>query len=187
MNKPIVDPAETDRIVLVNEDWEPIGTAPKLKSHHANTPLHLAFSVYIFNAKGKILVTQRALSKKVWPSVWTNSCCGHPAPEESMTDAITRRVQYELGMTVSDLRVILPRYQYTTPPYNGIIENEACPLFFAQTTNEPKPNPLEVEAYQWLTWDKFNSQVLGDTNDIWSWWCKDQLKQLANIPNLLQE
>lgn len=169
-----------ERIVLVNEQGEPIGSAPKLASHHKNTPLHLAFSVYIFNQAGEVLVTQRARHKKVWPGVWTNSCCGHPFPNEDMTTAIQRRVQYELGLKVSDIRVVLPDYRYKTPPFNGIIENEVCPVFFARTHKEPTPNPDEVEAYKWLGWDSFYTQASKDTDNSWSWWCKDQLKQLTN-------
>ncbi len=184
MSELTIDPAETEHIVLVNDDWEPIGTAPKLESHHANTPLHLAFSVYIFRPDGKVLVTQRANTKKVWPGAWTNSCCGHPAPGESITDAIIRRVEYELSMTLTDAHVVLPKYQYKTPPFKGVVEHEACPLYFAKTTDQPKPNPLEVDAYKWLSWEEFTTQALNDSNDAWSWWCKDQLKQLLAIPNI---
>lgn len=171
--------SEKEQIVLVNEHAEPIACAPKLASHHADTPLHLAFSVYILNSQGDVLVTQRAHHKKVWPSVWTNSCCGHPMPGESMQDAIERRVSYELGMRVSDIRVKLPEYRYKTPPYNGIIENEVCPVFFANTADEPSPNPDEVDDFKWLSWAEFRRRAGKDTTDVWSWWCKDQLKQLA--------
>ncbi len=184
MSESTIDPATQDLIVLVDDAGKPIGSAPKLASHHANTPLHLAFSVYIFRSDGKILVTQRAHSKKVWPGVWTNSCCGHPAPDEPISDAITRRVAYELGMTVTDLRCLLPDYRYQTPPFNGIIEHEVCPLYFANTTDEPQPNALEVDDFHWLTWDEFTKNALSDDNDTWSWWCKDQLKQLLTLPDL---
>ncbi len=169
-------------IVFVNEQGDPTGkTGEKLASHNDATKLHLAFSCYIFNEEGKVLVTRRADSKKVWPSVWTNSVCGHPAPGESFDDAITRRALYELGMEVSDIEVRLPNYRYTTPPYNGIIENEFCPVFFAKTNAEPNPNPDEVSAYKWLQWEKFVQEAKDDENNVWSWWCKDQLIQLKKL------
>lgn len=171
-------PAE-ELIILLNEAGEPIGSAPKLASHHKNTPLHLAFSVYIFNKKGQVLVTQRAHSKKVWPGVWTNSCCGHPAPGESMEQAIERRVAFELGMDVQNIRVALPDYKYKTPPYNGIIENEVCPVFFAETHSSPRPNIDEVGDYKWVSWQDFIAATQQDADDTWSWWCKDQLKHLS--------
>jgi isopentenyl-diphosphate delta-isomerase len=175
----------SEQIVFVHEDGTPTGeVGPKLESHTANTKLHLAFSCYVFNDRGEFLVTQRAHGKKVWPDVWTNSVCGHPAPGEDMIDAIKRRLEYELGMQANDFQMILPRYRYSTPPYNGIIENEFCPVFVARATSDVQPNPEEVDAYQWLSWDDFTAQAESDTADIWSWWCKDQLKQLKDMPAL---
>lgn len=166
-------------IVFVDETGQPTGeTGEKLASHTGDTKLHLAFSCYIFNDNGEVLVTRRADTKKVWPSVWTNSVCGHPAPGESFEDAIKRRSQYEIGLDVSDIEIKLPNYRYTTPPYNGIIENEFCPVFFAKTKTEPSPNPDEVSAYKWLAWEEFIQEAESDETDVWSWWCKDQLKQL---------
>lgn len=174
----MVDPNK-EQIILVDDAGKPIGTANKLDSHHAHTPLHLAFSIYLINPEGKVLVSTRASHKKVWPNVWTNSCCGHPAPGESMTDAIKRRVSYELGITeVTDIEVVLPDYRYTTTPYNGIIENEVCPVYIGKTTQEPRPNPEEVGDTRWLSWDELKAEAGADAEDVWSWWCKDQLKQL---------
>lgn len=166
-------------IYYVDEKDNPTGeTAPKLEAHTANTRLHAAFSCYIFNNAGEFLVTRRAKNKKVWPGVWTNSVCGHPAPGESRQAAIIRRTQYELGMTIKDLQVILPKYIYKTPPFNGIIEHEYCPVFFAHSSSLPDPNIEEVDAYKWLKWEDYVHQVQNDTDDVWSWWCKDQLKQI---------
>lgn len=170
-------------IIYVNDDGTPTGeTATKLRAHNARTKLHLGFSCYVFNETGDILVTQRAFGKKVWPGVWTNSVCGHPAPQEAVETAITRRLHYELGMTATDLRLVLPNYTYTTPPFNGIIENEFCPVYVARTTSSVAPNPDEVEDYAWMTWQAFMELAQADAADSWSWWCKDQIKQLAGHP-----
>jgi len=178
--------ATDELIVLVNELGEPVGSAPKLASHHKNTPLHLAFSVYIFDQSGRVLVTQRAHSKKVWPDVWTNSCCGHPLPGEIMKQAINRRARFELGIAVENIKVALPDYRYVTPPYNGIIENEICPVFFAESNETPEPNGDEVDAYKWVTWSELRSEISQDKGNQWSWWCKDQMKQLHR-PHRLSE
>ncbi len=165
-------------IVYVNPDGTPTGeTAPKLEAHNANTKLHLAFSCYVFNDQGQVLVTRRALTKKVWPGVWTNSFCGHPGPNEAITDAIARRADFELGLKFSDVRVVLPNYAYITPPFNGIIENEFCPVYLAKAATDPLPNPDEVDSYKWLEWADFTAQLSADTGDVWSFWCKDQVKQ----------
>lgn len=170
---------QPELIVYVDENGKPTGnTAPKLEAHNANTKLHLAFSCYVFNDNSELLVTQRAHIKKVWPGVWTNSVCGHPMPGERLEQAVERRLQYELGMRANDISVILPKYRYKTPPYKGIIENEFCPVFFARATSKPKPNPEEVANYRWVSWDTFRREAGNDTANVWSWWCKDQLKQL---------
>lgn len=171
-----------EQIVFVNEDGTPTGkTGPKLESHHADTPLHLAFSCYIFRkSDNKFLVTQRALSKKVWPGVWTNSVCGHPQPAEKLEDAIKRRAAYEVGLkTLTDIKPVLPTYRYRTPPYKGIIENEFCPVFVAYTEEEPEPNPEEVEAYTWLDWPAYVEML--ESHPDMSYWAKDQYKQLKDI------
>ncbi len=174
---------ETEQIVFVDEQGKPTGEiGPKLASHTASTRLHLAFSCYLFRrSDGKFLLTQRAFSKKVWPGVWTNSVCGHPTPGETMENAIRRRSLYELGLPdVEGIRVVLPTYRYTTPPYNGIIENEFCPVFVAYTHDEPQLNPEEVEAYKWLDWSAYE-RLLRSEPDSMSYWAKDQYDQLRSV------
>lgn len=173
---------QKELIVLVDPKGSPIGTVEKLAGHHAETPLHLAFSCYVFNDKGEFLVTQRAHIKKVWPGVWSNSVCGHPAPREPMVDAIRRRLNYELGMTAVDFKNLVPDYIYKTPPFNGIIEHEFCPIYIARATSEPKPNPEEVEAYHWMPWEDYVDAAESDKTDVYSWWCKDQLKRIKTHP-----
>ncbi len=168
-----------EQIILVDDKGTQIGTAEKLSSHHANTPLHLAFSCYVFNEKGEVLVTQRAHVKKVWPGVWTNSLCGHISPGEQTVDAIKRRLDYELGMTAKNFEVVLPDYRYKTPPFNGVIENEICPVYVALASSMPEPNPEEVEDLKWMKWSDYKKEVESDRADVYSYWCKDQLKQLS--------
>lgn len=169
--------ADTEQIVLVNEHGNPIGIAPKLASHHLYTPLHLAFSCYIINEVGELLVTQRATTKKVWPGVWTNSVCGHPAPGEAIEDAIARRAEFELGLPLYDVQLVLPDYRYKSPPYNGVIEHEICPVFVARTDAQPAINPEEVADYEWLSWQTYSTR-LQDESELWSYWAKDQLQHL---------
>jgi isopentenyl-diphosphate Delta-isomerase len=168
-------------IVLLDDELHEIGSAPKLASHHANTPLHKAFSCYVFNEQGQFLVTQRALSKKVWPGVWTNSLCGHPAPGESNEAAIARRADQELGMQVTNIQPLLPHYRYTTPPFEGIIENEFCPVYIAGLQAGPKPNPEEVEELRWLNWPEYLQDIEQRASE-YSYWAKDQLTQLKDHP-----
>src|SRR5262245_18100976 len=123
---------EEEQIILVDEENRQIGVAPKLASHHAYTPLHRAFSCFVFNEKREFLLSQRALSKRVFPGIWTNSCCGHPAPGEATQAAVRRRLKEELGLTVQQMELVLPDFRYRAE-MNGIVENEICPVFAAVT------------------------------------------------------
>lgn len=92
-----------EHVVLLDEQDKPSGTLEKYAAHTLNTPLHLAFSCWLFNEEGQLLVTRRSLSKKAWPGVWTNSVCGHPQQGETTEEAILRRCRFELGVEITDL------------------------------------------------------------------------------------
>ncbi|MBI5465568.1 isopentenyl-diphosphate Delta-isomerase, partial [Candidatus Gottesmanbacteria bacterium] len=85
-------------VVLVDEENRQIGTADKDGIHTQSTPLHRGFSLFLFNSKNELLLTQRALNKQTFPGVWTNTVCGHPGPGESNVDAARRRLYKELGI-----------------------------------------------------------------------------------------
>ncbi|HSI79423.1 MAG TPA: isopentenyl-diphosphate Delta-isomerase [Solirubrobacterales bacterium] len=173
---------EPERVVLVDESGRPIGTAEKPAVHHAETPLHLGFSCYLFDGEGAFLATRRARTKRVWPGVWTNSVCGHPAPGEAFEDAIRRRLRFELGMTAEALAVADPTYSYRAPPFRGIVEHELCPIYVGRAVDQPRPNPAEVEEFRWMSWEDFVRAAESDAADAYSWWCKDQLKRLKADP-----
>jgi isopentenyl-diphosphate delta-isomerase len=162
-------------IVLVDDAGRPIGTAPKLASHHRDTPLHLAFSSYVFGSDGRFLLTRRALSKKTWPGIWTNSCCGHPGPGEPVEDAVRRRLADELGLTPVELVPLLPDFRYWAE-LDGVVENEICPVYGVRVDAEPTPNSAEVEAYRWVEWDAL---LAGEVDVELSPWCRLQLDLLA--------
>jgi isopentenyl-diphosphate delta-isomerase len=166
----------SELVVLLDEDGRVAGTADKSLVHHADTPLHLAFSCYLFDADGAVLVTQRALHKRTFPGVWTNGCCGHPAPGESLDDAVRRRVRQELGTDVTDLRLVLPRFRYRAEQ-DGVVENEMCPVFVGSAAGAVVPDPEEVAAAVWEPWDDFRSAVLDGTREVSSW-CRDQVALL---------
>lgn len=142
--------SEMENVVLLDEAGNEIGIAPKASVHGADTALHLAFSCHVINSAGQVLVTRRAIDKKTWPGVWTNSFCGHPAPAESLTDAVHRRAAFEVGLRVRDLELALPHFRYRAIDASGIVENEICPVYLAFTDDEPQPNPSEVAEYRWV-------------------------------------
>ena len=114
-------------VVLVDKYNNLLRVAPKLESHHHNTPLHRGFSLFLFNERGELLLQQRSSRKKTWPLVWSNSCCGHPMLDESSLEAAKRRLDYELGISDADIFEIVPDFRYKVE-LNGIVENEICPI-----------------------------------------------------------
>ena len=166
----------TEQVVLLDEAGRATGEADKRAVHHARTPLHLAFSCYVLDESGRLLVTRRALSKATFPGVWTNTCCGHPSPGEAIEDAVVRRVNQELGITIRDLRLVLPAFRYTALMDNGVLENEMCPVFVATSGDVVRADAAEVEAHRWEPWSEFRDSVLAG-RDVSSW-CREQVAQL---------
>jgi isopentenyl-diphosphate Delta-isomerase len=148
-------------VVLVDADGRPVGTMPKADVHHADTPLHLAFSVYVFDSGGRFLATRRALSKRTWGGVWTNSCCGHPGPGEDLADAARRRLDQELGLKPARMELVLPDFTYRAVAPDGVVEHERCPVFVAHLDGAPEPppvpDPAEVAEWRWVPWAAFRS------------------------------
>jgi isopentenyl-diphosphate Delta-isomerase len=173
---------DTEKIVLLGPGGDALGTAPKLASHHRETPLHLAFSSYLVDEAGRVLITQRAATKLTFPSVWTNSCCGHPAPGEGLRDAVRRRVRTELGLAVDGLTLVLPAFAYRATASNGVVENELCPVVRARATGPLQPDPAEVAEADWRTWAE--CVELGRHPDA-SPWFREQLTELAPLGNPL--
>ncbi len=173
---------QSELIVFVDEDGQPTGeTGPKLESHTDKTRLHLAFSCYIFRKRdNKFLVTQRALSKKVWPGVWTNSCCGHPLPGEPVHAAVIRRLAFELGLQVERVDLLLPDFSYRAVMENGTVEHEICPVYRAVVSVDARPNPDEVAEVKWLPWDSFAEGVLSGAMPI-SPWAREQIPLLVAL------
>jgi len=164
--------------VLLDEDGHAVGRADKATVHHRDTPLHLAFSCYVFDRADRLLMTQRAHNKPTFPGVWTNSVCGHPSPGEDLFAAVERRAQQELGMTLEALTLALPTFRYEATGANGVRENELCPVFTAIATSEVTPDPSEVAATEWVSWSSLRDEVLAGERDV-SIWCAAQVAELA--------
>jgi isopentenyl-diphosphate delta-isomerase len=169
---------QEEHVVLVDDAGRAIGTAPKATVHHGSTPLHLAFSCYLFDHSGRLLVTRRALHKPTWPGVWTNSFCGHPAPGEHMVEAVHRRAEQELGVRLEELHLTLPAFRYDATMDNGTMENELCPVFTAVTGDDARVEPDEVDAAEWVAWPVYRDEVLAGTRDV-SPWSVLQVAELA--------
>lgn len=169
--------ADIEQVVLLDDEGRAIGTAPKSSVHGTDTALHLAFSCHVMNDDGEVLVTRRALEKRTWPGVWTNSFCGHPRPAEPVLHAVHRRGEYELGLTLRDIELVLPLFRYRATDANGIVEHEVCPVYIARTDDEPTLNPLEVHDARWVDPDELAASL---TTTPWAFspWLVLQAQQL---------
>ena len=176
---------DVEYVVLLDDHGEPCGTAPKADVHHRNTPLHLAFSCWILDERGRTLLTRRAASKRTWPGAWTNSFCGHPAPGESLANAVHRRARHELGATVGTPVPVLADFRYRAVMADGTVENEVCPVFTAALLSEPEPNPAEVDAVRWIDLDELASAVESDPTP-YSPWMREQLGALHPGPRRIR-
>lgn len=173
-----------EHVVVVNEQNQPLTTVPKSQVHSSATPLHRGFSVFVFNRQGHLLLQQRARSKKTWPLVWSNSCCGHPLLDESNERAAKRRLRDELGLTIETISTLLPDYRYRAEK-DGVVENEFCPVMVSFTDQVPQLNPQEVEAVRWVDWQSFVTEVR-QFPERYSPWCTEETLLLDRHPPFRQ-
>ncbi len=172
----------TEQVVLVDASGRAIGTELKSSVHHRDTPLHLAFSAYLFR-EGRdgvdLLVTRRAPDKATFPGVWSNSVCGHPAPGERLRDAVQRRAAQELGLEVRDLRLVLPRFAYRAE-MDGVVEHELCPVYVGTVEGEPSLDAAEVGDYEWVPWTAYARDVTEGRREV-STWSREQVAALLEV------
>lgn len=136
---------------LVDEDGTTVGTAEKLSAHVAPGRLHRAFSVFLFDDTGRLLLQQRALGKYHSPGVWSNSCCGHPYPGEAPFVAAARRTSEELGAAPYAMREAgTVRYRHPDP-VSGLVEQEYNHLFVGLLRAAPRPDPEEIAQTAFVT------------------------------------
>lgn len=136
---------------LVDEQGNTIGTAEKLSAHQAPGQLHRAFSVFLFDEHGRLLLQRRALGKYHSPGVWSNTCCGHPYPGEAPFAAAARRTSEELGISPS-LLAEAGTVRYNHPdPESGLVEQEFNHLFVGMVQAPLRPDPEEIEETAFVT------------------------------------
>lgn len=135
---------ESIMLELVDEDGNTIGTAEKLAAHQAPGQLHRAFSVFLFDEQGRLLIQRRALGKYHSPGVWSNTCCGHPYPGEAPFAAAARRTYEELGISPT-LLAEAGTVRYNHPdPESGLVEQEYNHLFVGLAQTALRPDPAEI-------------------------------------------
>lgn len=135
-----------DHVILVDADDVPVGFEDKLRAHREGR-LHRAFSVFVMNAAGEMLLQRRAIDKYHSGGLWSNTCCSHPRPGESTLAAAHRRLQEEMGFDCP-LRPVY-RFVYRAVLDAGMIEHEIDSVLVGQFDGEPRPDPVEVAGFRW--------------------------------------
>lgn len=154
------------QVILVNEQDEAVGVMDKMEVHKKGL-LHRAFSVFIFDSKGKMLLQQRSAEKYHGALLWTNACCSHPYPGEDVSDAAVRRLQEELGF-VTQLQKIFC-FTYHAEVENGLIEHEYDYVFTGEYEHVISPNPHEVANYTFESVEKIKEDIISHPQKFTSW------------------
>ena len=141
--------SEDEPLILVDEADRRTGTLSKARCHDGDGILHRAFSVFLFNDHGELLLQQRAAGKRLWPMYWSNTCCSHPRAGETVTIAAGRRLKDELH-TEAELEFMFKfRYQASFGDLGA--EHELCHVLLGRLEREPSPNPTEIAAIRYVS------------------------------------
>ena len=136
-----------DFVVLVDDADREVGLAPKLGAHRSGA-LHRAVSVFVSDGAGNVLLQQRAAGKYHSPRLWTNTCCGHPRPDEDTIDAAARRLHDEMGIQCRLEHA--GTFRYRAPLDGGLVEHEIDHVFVGRWRGRPAPDPSEVGGWRWV-------------------------------------
>lgn len=139
---------DQEKVILVDSSDREVGTMEKMAAHRNGGTLHRAFSVFIYNTDGDMLLQQRAISKYHSGGLFTNTCCSHPRPFEDISDAANRRLQEEMGMRC-ELKEIFS-FEYKAPLDHDLTEWELDHVLIGKSDDTPQINPLEVESYEYV-------------------------------------
>jgi isopentenyl-diphosphate delta-isomerase len=157
-----------EQVILVDINDNQVGLMPKMEAHE-KAVLHRAFSVFIFNKKGELMLQQRAAHKYHSPLLWTNTCCSHQRNGETNLDAGTRRLQEEMGFTTAIKEVF--SFIYKAPFDNGLTEHELDYVLIGYFDDEPNLNKEEAEAYKWMTLEDVKADI-DENPSIYTEWFK---------------
>ena len=153
----------SEELILVDSRDKPSGYCSKLEAHRGEGRLHRAFSVFVFDLRGRLLVHRRSVHKPLWPGFWTNSCCSHPRRGESLHAAVRRRVREELGVGVNACRVFSFEYKASFDTVGT--EHELCHVFLARLIDPQalSPHRQEIADLAWLSVDEVDEWMARET------------------------
>lgn len=172
-----------DQVLLVNEKDEAVGTMGKMEAHQVGA-LHRAFSVFLFDEQGRLLIQKRAAGKYHSAGLWTNTCCSHPRPDETVQDAAQRRLMEEMGIdTPVEHRF---SFLYKASFENGLHEHELDHVFFGYWSSGAEPHPDEAEDWKYIGLDELDADMRQHPEHytVWLRTCWDRVREQLQIQNV---
>ncbi|MBL1078062.1 isopentenyl-diphosphate Delta-isomerase [Nocardia sp. 2] len=160
-------------VELVDEQGRPAGSQSVAAAHTAPGRLHRAFSVLLFDDAGRVLMQQRAAVKTRFPLLWTNTCCGHPAPGQAVAEAAAVRLREELGVAAADLTEVGTFQYQASDPSTGRVEHEFDHVLIGRLDGGSlRPNPAEVEDIAWLPTGELRAGMTADPSGYTPWFAQ---------------
>jgi isopentenyl-diphosphate Delta-isomerase len=166
---------ESERLILVDDADTILGYKSKAECHNGQGILHRAFSIFIFNDKGELLLQQRAEGKRLWPMIWSNSCCSHPREGESYEYATARRLEEELGLATK--LAYLYKFKYHATWKDEGSEFELCSVYIGKSSDTPKVNPTEIAEWKFIGREELNKELEVNA-DAYSPWFKMEWQEI---------
>jgi isopentenyl-diphosphate delta-isomerase len=155
-----------DEVILVDSDDNFLGTMEKMQAHKEGK-LHRAFSIYLTNDQGDLLLQRRAANKYHSAGLWTNTCCSHPRPDESNMEAAIRRLDEEMGISTSLNH--LYHFTYKVEFENGLTEHELDHVYLGKFNDTPNPDPTEVMEWKYMPADELIKDVNKNPDNYTEW------------------
>ena len=157
-----------EELILVDDDDNPVGSETKLRAHENGGRLHRAFSVFVFDRAGRMLLQRRAEKKYHFGGLWTNACCGHPRKGEGLEDAVHRRLREEFGFD-TDLTEMFSFVYRATDGKSGLTEHEFDHVFYGEFGGEPRPDPDEIDGWRWVHPARLVAHLEGNPHEYTPW------------------
>ncbi|MFC2100348.1 isopentenyl-diphosphate Delta-isomerase [Bacteroidota bacterium] len=155
-----------ENVILVDQNDQEIGLMEKMEAHRKGA-LHRAFSIFVFNNMGQLMMQQRAFAKYHSPGLWTNTCCSHPRKDETLEEAAHRRLKEEMGFD-SDIKKVFD-FTYHADVGQGLTEHEFDHVFIGHFEGDPRINKNEVADWKWMSIDEISNDLKNNPEKYTVW------------------